>query len=118
MFIESISKERAEKDFGATIRIQTVGTNQVGVWLEFAPKGKLQAFSSVRLEIRSAERSVVSATLAPLRQTSDTVVVYFSADPAYLPTSTLTVFYRSSGLPGYDGIQFNVRDFIKHEPSH
>jgi len=119
VMIESVSKEQAEKDFGATIRTEMVATNQVGVWLEFTPKGKLQTFSSVQLEISSGERRLVSATLLPLKQTPDKVVVYFSTDPAYLSMSKLTAFYRiSSGDPPYDGIQFNVADFIKHESPH
>ena len=119
VMIETVSKERAEKDFGATIRTEVVGTNQVGVSLEFAPKGKLQTFSSVQLEITVGERRLVSATLSPLKHTPDTVAVYFSTDPAYLSTSRLTVFYKiSGGFPPYDGIQFNVIDFIKHESSH
>lgn len=116
--IEPVSKEQLEKDFGATIRTETVATNQVGVWLEFKPRGKLQTFSSVQLEITSGERTLVSATLAPLKQTRDVVVVYFSTDPVYLSTSRLTLFYKiSSGFPPYDGIQFNVADFIKPESS-
>lgn len=119
VMIEPVSKEQALKDFGATIRTETVGTNQVGVWLEFKPKGKLQTFSSVQLEITAGGRTLVLATLAPSKQTPDTVVAYFSTDPAYLSTSRLTVFYRtSSGFPPYDGIQFNVADFIKHKTSH
>jgi uncharacterized protein YbaA (DUF1428 family) len=116
--IEPVSKERAAEDFGAGIRTEMVGTNQVGVWLQFTPKGKLQTFSSVQLEITSGERTLVSATLAPSKQTANVVVVYFMTDPAHLSTSRLTVFYKiSSGIPPYDGIQFNVGDFIKHETS-
>ena len=118
VMIEPVSKERAAKEYGATIRSETVGTNQIGVWLQFTPKGKLQTFSSVQLEISSWDRTLVSATLAPLKQTEAGVVVYFVTDPAHLSTSRLTVFYKiSSGFPPYDGIQFNVADFIKHEAS-
>ena len=114
VMIETVSREQAEKDFGASIRTEAVGTNQVGVWLEFVPKGKLRTFSSVQLEITSVERKLVSATLAPLKQTPESVVVYFSTDPAYLPGSSLTVFYKiNSGDPPYDGIQFKIGDFIK-----
>jgi hypothetical protein len=119
VMIETVSREQAEKDFGASIRTEVVGTNQVGVWLEFAPKGKLRTFSSVQLEITSGDHKLVSATLAPSKQTPKNVVVYFSTDPAYLPGSRLTVFYKiSSGYPPYDGIQFKVSDFIKRESSH
>src|SRR5437773_275877 len=78
--LTEVSSERAAKDLGATIRTEMVGTNQVGVWLEFAPKGKLETFSSVQLEITSGERTLVSAMLSPSKQTPDTVVVYFSTD--------------------------------------
>jgi len=45
--VESISKEEAKKEFGATIRTETVTTNPVDIWMEFKPRGKLQTFSSV-----------------------------------------------------------------------
>ena len=116
--IETVSREQAAKDFNATMRTQMVGPNQVGVWLEFTPKGKLQTFSSAQLEITSGEQTLVSATLAPLKQTEEDVVIYFMTDPAHLPASKLTVFYKiSSGIPPYDGIQFILTDFI-HETSH
>ena len=118
VMIEPVSRERAEKDFGARIRTEMVATKQVGVWLEFSPKGKLETFSSVQLDIMLAERRVVSATLSPLKQTPVTIVVYFSTDPAYLSGSTFTVFYKSSGFPSYDGFSFKVSDFIKHGSSH
>jgi hypothetical protein len=114
--IESVSKEQAAKEFNATMHAQVVGTNQVGVWLEFTPKGKLQTFSSVQLDITSGDRTLVSATLAPLKQTEDDVVVYFMTDPADLSASRFTVFYKTNGgIPPYDGIRFNVADFINHE---
>jgi hypothetical protein len=57
--------------------------------------------------------------LSPLKQTPDSVVVCFSTDPAYLSTSTLTVFYKaSSGIPPYDGFRFNVSDFVTREALH
>lgn len=111
--IEWVSKQQAAKEFNATIRTQIVGTNQVGVWLEFTPKGKLQTFSSVQLEMTSGGRTLVSTTLAPTKQTTNDVVVYFMTDPAQLPACSLTVYYRASGgLPPYDGIRFNLADFM------
>ena len=75
MMITDVTSEQAAKDLGATIRTEMVGTNQVGVWLEFAPKGKLQTFSSVKLEIGSDDLRLVAATLSPSKRTPDTVVV-------------------------------------------
>ena len=115
--IYAISKERAEKDFGATIRSEMVATNLVGVWLEFAPKGKLQKFHHVELEITSGGRKIVGADLRPLKQTEESVVVHFSTEPAYLTSSTLTVIV-SVDQEYAEGYQFNVKDFVKHEQSH
>lgn len=107
--ITDVASEQAAKELGATIRTKEVGTNQVGVWLEFAPKGKLQNFTSIKLEISSGEKRLVSATLSPSEQTPKSVVVYFATDWAYLPTSTLTVFYKIGGRsPPYDGIRFKI----------
>jgi hypothetical protein len=114
MMITDVASEQAAKDLGAAIRTEMVGTNQVGVWLEFAPKGKLQTFSSVKLEIGSGDQRLVAATLSPSKQTPDTVVVYFSTDPTYLSKSTLTVFYKiSGGFPPYDGIRFQSERLYK-----
>ena len=110
--VESVSKERA-KELGVTITTRMVATNEVGVWLEFAPKGELQTFSSAKLEITSGERRLVAATLAPEKQTKDSVVVYFSTDKEHLATSTLLIFYRlSGGFPPYSAFSFNVGDFV------
>jgi hypothetical protein len=115
--VEIVSKERA-KDLGVTISAKMVGTNQVGIWLEFAPKGALQKFSSVTLEITSNEHRIVSANLSPLKQTPDSVVVYFSTDPAYLATSKLTVFYKDGGIPPYAGYEFHLSDFVTYDSLH
>lgn len=112
--IEEVSKERAEKDFGARIRSEIVATNQFGVWFEFAPKGKLQNFHHVELEVTSGGRRLVQADLRPLKQSEESVVVYFSTDPAYLTSSTLTVIVTVDQEYA-QGYQFNVKDFINHE---
>jgi hypothetical protein len=115
--IQAVSKERAEKDFGARIRSEMVATNLVGVWLEFAPKGELQKFHHVELEVTSGGRRLVGADLRPLKHTDKSVVVYFSTDPAYLASSTLTVIV-SVDQEYAVGYQFNVKDFVKHEQPH
>lgn len=52
-----------------------MGTNEVGVWIELKPKGKLEGFSHVSLEIGAEGRRLVSANLLPSRQTDESVVV-------------------------------------------
>ena len=115
--VETVSKERA-KVLGAVISAKMVGTNQVGVWLEFAPKGELQTIISTSLDITSGERRLVSATLSPLKQTPDSVVIYFSTDPAYLATSTLTIKVKDGGIPPYGYYKFNIGDFVTHDSLH
>jgi hypothetical protein len=89
--IYSVSTEQAAQELGAKIRWEVVATNQVGVWLEFAPRGKLARFDHGELEIASAGRQLVCAALQPLHQTSDKVVLYFSADAEHIKMSTLTL---------------------------
>ena len=118
ILVESVSKERA-RQLGVTITTKIVATNEIGVWLEFAPKGELQTFSSATLEITSEERRLVAATLAPLKQTQDSVVVYFSTDTEHLAESTLMIFHKvSGGFPPYDAFSFNVGDFVSHDLVH
>jgi hypothetical protein len=117
--ITEVASAQAAQDWGATIRIETLATNQIGVWLEFGLKGKLQTYSSVQLEIVSGGRKVVSATLAPSKQSPDKLAVYFLTDPAYLSASTLTVYYRiKRGYPPYDGVRFKIADCIGHNTAH
>jgi hypothetical protein len=114
---ETVSKERA-KELGATVRTKVVGTNQVGVWLEFAPKGRLQNFCHADLAIGSCDRTVVTANLSPLHQSDDSVLIYFSTDPANLQISTLFVFCKSNGDAPFDIFRFNVGDFVAHDFTH
>jgi hypothetical protein len=90
MVIEDVSKARA-KELGVEVRSKMIGTNAVYVWLEFKTKGELKDFQHAQLEITAGERSVVSATLLPDRPSPDSVVVFFSADPATMPTCTVWI---------------------------
>lgn len=109
-----VSREQA-KEWGIRIRSQTFSTNQVGVWLEFKPTGKLEGFSHVELEITAGEKNLVSA---PLLATSDggNTTVHFSVDPAYLPASRLRIVVRLRERTTV-GYQLKVKDFIDREPS-
>jgi hypothetical protein len=111
---EAVSPMQA-KDLGATIRTEVVGTNQVGVWLEFAPKARFQAFKHAALGISSCDHFVVSADLAPFKQTPESIVIYFSTNPAYLKDSTLFVFCKSNGDAPLEIFSFNVGDFVKRD---
>src|SRR3974390_548941 len=100
--IEAVSKHTAEKELRARIRTELVATKQVGVWLEFAPKGRLREFGFANLEIASPEGgTLVSATLRPLKQNAHSIVIYFSTTPRYLPVIKLTLFVKSGGWPEY-----------------
>jgi hypothetical protein len=111
--IFTVTKESAEKDFGAKIRSQLVATNVVGVWLEFAPKGKLEKFHHVELEITLRGQRIVGAVLQPLNQSEERVIVYFSTAPAYLTLSTLTVIVPVDPLYA-ECYQFRMKDFLTH----
>ena len=111
--LSGVSTQQAAQELGVKIRSETVGTNQIGVWLEFSPRGKLAHFHHGELEVASGERQLVCATLLPLQQTSDKVVLYFSADPDNIKMSTLTVIVSGASGPDPDGYSFAIKDFVK-----
>ena len=102
------------KEWGVTIRTALVATNQVGVWLELSPAGKLATATSALLEIGTANQNRVLKTLLPLA--AGKIIFYFSTEPAYLATSTVTVYATAgNGIPPYTGFQFKMGDFIKSD---
>lgn len=116
-FVQGVFTEQAAQGLGVKIRSEVVGTNQVGVWLEFSPHGKLAHFSHGELEVASEGRWLVRATLLPLQQTSDKVVLYFSADGDYIQKSTLTVIVKDASGPDPDGYSFPIKKFVKMPPN-
>jgi hypothetical protein len=108
-----ISPERAG-ELGIVIRSNPNGEDGLKVWLEFAPKGELKNFTHVDLAIGTGGKRLVAAPLFTSRQTPDTVTVFFSADPAWLVTSVLTIVVQD-GLRTRIGYQFKVKDFVAKE---
>jgi len=111
--IARVVTQQAAQELGVKIRSETVGINQIGVWLEFSPRGKLAHFSHGELAVASGERQLVGATLLPLQQTNEKVVLYFSADVDNIKLSTLTVIVSSASGPDPDGYSFAIKDFVK-----
>ena len=99
------------QDLGLTIR-SDIATNQTDVWLEFSPHGKLENFTHCELEVATNGQKLVCATLLPLQQTSDKVVLHFSADADHLKMSTLTVFVTLDSMYRR-GYRIAVKDFVK-----
>lgn len=110
-----VSRERA-KELGVTIRSQTNGQSGIKVWLEFKTQGELKNFSHVNLDITAGEKWLVDAPLLTTRPSPESVVVFFSADPAYLATSVLTIVVQD-GVRTRVGYQFKVKDFVELEKS-
>jgi hypothetical protein len=110
---ERVLTQQAAQELGVKIRSETVGINQIGVWLEFSPHGKLAHFSHGELAVASGERQLVGATLLPLQQTNDKVVLYFSADADNMKMSTLTVIVSRVSGRDPDGYSFAIKDFVK-----
>ncbi len=107
----AVSRERA-KELGVTIRSNPNGESGVRVWLEFQPKGVLKNFTRVELDITAGEKRLVDAVLQTTHPTADTVTAQFSADPAYLATSVLTIVVQD-GERTRIGYQFKVKDFLE-----
>lgn len=115
--IEEVSTEPVAQELGVKIRSEIVGTNTLTVWLEFLPHGKLEHFRHGELEISSGGRWLVRATLLPLQQTRDRVVLCFSADADYVKMSTVTVIVHGASRPDPDGYKFVIKDFVKMPPN-
>jgi hypothetical protein len=116
--VEGVSTAQEAQELGVKIRSEVVGTNQIGVWLEFSPRGKLERFNHGELEVSSGGRQLVCATLLPLQQTSDKVVLYFSADTENVKMSTLTVIVSGASGPDPDGYSFAIKDLVKMSPDN
>ena len=111
--IDAVSTQQAAQDLGVKIRSETLGANLIGVWLKFSPQGKLAHFSHGELKVASGGQQLVCATLLPLQQTSDEVVLYFQADADNIKMSTLTVIVSGASGPDPDGYSFAIKDFVK-----
>jgi hypothetical protein len=112
---QDVCRERA-KELGVTIRSNTDGENGVKVWLEFVPAGALKNFSHVDLEIDADGKRLVSAPLLTSGPTAEKVSVHFSADPAYLATSVLTIVVEDEARER-SGFRFKVKDFLEPKKS-
>jgi hypothetical protein len=110
--IHGVSTEQAAQELGVKITSEVVATNQIGVRLEFSPHGKLERFSHGELEVVSGGRELVCATLLPLQQTNDKVVLYFSADQDYVQKSTLSLIVSVDQVFA-EGYSFAMKDFVK-----
>jgi hypothetical protein len=130
--IRRMTKQRAEKELGVVMKRAFLGfgsvTNEAGISIEFAPKGRLEGFLFVTLDVYSelpAENEyglgVASVTLQPVIQTEEKVRVFFTVDPQYLNRTEITIRVRSDdrdvlSLKGY-GIRFNSADFPRPQPN-
>ena len=110
MRIASVSKERA-KDLGVEVRISGSAPKHVWVELEFTPKGDLQDFSHVSLEIRENDKLLVGyAPLREQRSLSGSLKFTFMASRTYLDRVILRICVGQPGnLAGYD---LRLKDFI------
>ena len=113
--IEDVSTNRA-KEWGVTIRTNMNGQAGIQVRLEFKTDGELKRFSYVELQIGDGENRVMSAPLQVSYPSPGKVAVRFSASPAYVPKSTLTIVVGDTALIT-TGYRFRVKDFIEPEKS-
>jgi hypothetical protein len=102
--ISEPTKEQAA-ELGIEVWSKVMSTNQVGVWLELKPQGKLKDFDHVELEIVREGKTLVSARLLPTRQSEDRVTVAFYADPSHFEISRLTVYVRG----GLGGVAYRLK---------
>jgi len=125
--LEGMTKEGAESVLGVVMRREFIGnigsvTNEAGISVEFAPKGELQGFLFVELDVYlelptesrhgSANYRRLTHVTLPVAQTEDKVSVFFGVDEEYLDKTYVTIRVRRSGTSpdGYT-IPLNKKDF-------
>ena len=108
--VGDVSPARA-KTLGVTLRTEKNGDAGVKVWLGFKTKGELEKFNYIELQIGDGEDRIMSAPFLVSHPSQGSVVVTFSAYPAYLPRSTLMIVVYD-GPEGDVGYRFKVKDFI------
>ena len=113
--IEDVSTNRA-KELGVTIRTNMNGQAGIQVWMEFKTEGELKKITYVELQIGDGEHRIMSAPLLVSYSSPGRVAVRFSASPAYVPKSTLTIVVSDTALIT-TGYRFRVKDFIEPEKS-
>jgi hypothetical protein len=111
MEIADVSREQAQA-MGVTVRSHRNGDAGVAVWLEFKTSGKLAAFRRVELQIGEGEGRIMSAPLLAEHPSPGSIAVHFSAYPAYLGKSTLTIVVAGSNPLGGEGYRLKVKDFV------
>jgi hypothetical protein len=111
--VELVSKKRAE-ELGVTFQTNTNGEAGIRVTMDFKMQGELKKITYVELRIGEKADRVMSASLPVSNPSPDTGRVSFSADPAYLPRSSLMIVVYN-GPKGDIGYRFNVKEFIKLE---
>ena len=116
MLIADVSREEA-KGMGVTMRSRKNGDAGVEVRLEFKKSGQLKDFKRVELQIGEGKDRIMSASLLPAQPNPGTVAVHFSANPAYLTSSTLMIVVIGDNDLGGEGYRFKVKDFIDLEKS-
>ena len=109
--LATLTPERA-KELGVTLRSHPNGESGVRVVLEFKAAGELRGFTHVELEIVTAEgKRVVDAMLRSERSAAGMIEASFSADPAWLARSTLTIC-TTEGQRSHVGHMIAVKDFL------
>lgn len=111
--VENVSKKRAE-ELGVTFQTSTNGEAGTRVTLKFKFEGELKQITYVQLQIGEKEDRIMSAPLLVSNPNPSIGSVTFSADPAYLPKSSLmiVVYHGPKGDVGYN---FKIKDFIQLE---
>ncbi len=112
MEIADVTKEQA-KEMGLTVRSHKNGEAGIAVTLEFRTMGKLETFQRVELQIGEGKDRIMSAPLLASQPTPGSIVVRFSAYPAYLDKSILTIVVIGNNPLGGEGYRIKVKDFIE-----
>jgi len=109
----SVSTGQMAQELGVKISWKAYNTNEIGVELEFSPHGKLARFNQCNLEVVSDGRELMGATLLPVQQTSDKVVLAFVAGRDFVQKSSLTLIVNEYTC----GYVFAMKHFVEVPPT-
>src|SRR5262249_41844830 len=109
-FIKDVSREEAKK-LGVVIQHRPNGEAGRHVTLEFEPKGELQNFLRVEVEMFKGGTCLIHAPLQTSNPTPGKIAAYFSTDASNFPWSALKIVVLD-GTRTRIGYRFALKNFV------
>jgi hypothetical protein len=110
-FIKDVSREEAKK-LGVVLQTSRNGEAGMRVSVEFEPKGELQNFLRVEVEIFKGGKCLIYAPLQTSNPTPGKIAAYFSTDASNFPWSALKIVVLD-GTRTRIGYRLALKNFVE-----